>query len=441
VLGIKDMAGLLKPQAATLLVGSIRKKYPDLPIHVHSHDTAGIAAATMIAAAMAGADVVDVAIDSMSGVTSQPSMGAVCMALEQTTLGTGIRYADIQTLNLYWTQVRQLYSCFEANVRASDSSVFEHEMPGGQYTNLMFQASQLGLGTQWLEIKKKYIEANQLCGDIIKVTPSSKVVGDFAQWMTSNSLSKQDVLDRAEHLDFPQSVIEFFQGQLGQPYGGFPEPLRTHVIRSKPRIDGRPGASLPPMDFKRMKADLRAKFGKHITDVDVASYAMYPKVFEEYQGFVEKYGDLSVLPTRHFLGRPDIGEEMHISIEKGKMVIIRLMAIGAVIEGKDTRDVWFEVNGEVRAVPVQDRSAAVETVSRERATSDPGSVGAPMSGVVVEVRVKKGQEVKKGDILCVQSAMKMESAVSAPVSGHIKRVVVHEGDSLNQGDLLVEIIH
>ncbi|PVG03133.1 putative pyruvate carboxylase [Serendipita vermifera] len=441
VLGIKDMAGLLKPMAATLLIGAIRKKYPDLPIHVHSHDTAGIAAATMIAAAVAGADVVDVAIDSMSGLTSQPSMGAVCMALEQTTLGTGIRYADIQALNLYWSQVRQLYSCFEANVRASDSSVFDHEMPGGQYTNLMFQASQLGLGTQWSEIKKKYIEANQLCGDIIKVTPSSKVVGDFAQWMTSNNLTAEQVKEQAEHLDFPSSVVEFFQGYLGQPYGGFPEPLRTHIIRNKPRIDGRPGTSMPPMDFKKIKADLRAKFGKHITDCDVMSYAMYPKVFEEYQGFVEKYGDLSIIPTRYFLGRPDIGEEMHISIEKGKMLIIRLMAIGSVTEGKGTRDVWFEVNGEVRAVPVEDRSAAVETVSRERATSDPGSVGAPMSGVVVEVRVKEGQEVKKGDILCIQSAMKMESAVSAPVSGHVKRVVVHEGDSLNQGDLVVEIVH
>ncbi|KIJ32096.1 hypothetical protein M422DRAFT_214108 [Sphaerobolus stellatus SS14] len=440
VLGVKDMAGILKPEAAKLLIGAIRKKYPDLPIHVHSHDTAGIAAASMLAAAEAGADVVDVAIDSMSGLTSQPSMGAICMALEQTKLGTGIRYADIQSLNLYWTQVRQLYTCFEANVRASDSSVFDHEMPGGQYTNLMFQASQLGLGTQWAEIKKKYIEANELCGDVIKVTPSSKVVGDFAQWMTSNNLSKKDILERAETLDFPSSVVEFFQGYLGQPYGGFPEPLRTKVIRNKPRIDGRPGATMKPLDFKKIKADLRAKFGKHITDADVTSYAMYPKVFEEYQGFVEKYGDLSVVPTRYFLGRPETGEEMHISIEKGKTLIIRLLAIGPVMEGKGIRDVWFEVNGEVRAVPVDDKSAAVETVSREKATSDPGSVGAPMSGVVVEVRVKDGQEIKKGDIVSILSAMKMESAVSAPVSGHIKRVLVHEGDSLNQGDLLVEIV-
>ncbi|PPQ65879.1 hypothetical protein CVT24_011210 [Panaeolus cyanescens] len=436
VLCVKDMAGLLKPEAATILIGAIRKAYPDLPIHVHSHDTAGIAAASMLACAAAGADVVDLAIDSMSGLTSQPSMGAVCMALEQTKLGTGIRYEDIQALNSYWSQVRLLYSCFEANVRASDSSVFEHEMPGGQYTNLMFQASQLGLGSQWTEIKKKYVEANELCGNIIKVTPSSKVVGDFAQWMTSNSFSKEDVLARADQLDFPSSVVEFFQGYLGQPVGGFPEPLRSKIIRDKPRIDGRPGATMEPLDFKKIKAELRSKFGKHITDADVTSYVMYPKVFEEYQGFIE-----NVIPTRYFLGRPDVGEEMHISIEKGKTLIIRLMAVGPVVEGRAQRDVWFEVNGEIRAVSVEDKNSAVETVSRERATSDPGSVGAPMSGVVVEVRVKEGQEIKKGDPVCVLSAMKMESAVTAPVSGHVKRVVVHEGDSINQGDLTVEIVH
>ncbi|KAF8343434.1 pyruvate carboxylase [Amanita rubescens] len=423
VLGVKDMAGLLKPEAAKLLIGAIRKAHPDLPIHVHSHDTAGIATASMIAAAAAGADVVDVAIDSMSGLTSQPAMGAVCMALEQTSLGTGIRYQDIQALNTYWSQ---------ANVRASDSSVFDHEMPGGQYTNLMFQASQLGLGTQWTEIKQKYIEANELVGVVIfYVTPSSKVVGDFAQWMTSNSLSKQDVLKRADQLDFPSSVMEFFQGYLGQPYGGFPEPLRTKVIRNKPRIDGRPGSTMAPLELKKIKADLRSRFGKHITDSDVMSYVMYPKVFEEYQSFIERYGDLSVVPTRYFMGRPGTGEEMQISIEKGKMLIIRLMAVGPVVEGRTQRDVWFEVNGEVRAVSVEDKNSAVETVSREKATADPGSVGAPMSGVVVEVRVKEGQEILKGDPLCV----------TAPVSGHIKRVVVHEGDSINQGDLTVEIVH
>jgi len=342
---------------------------------------------------------------------------------------------------MYWSQIRVLYGCFEANVRASDSGVFDHEMPGGQYTNLQFQASQLGLGTQWLEIKKKYIEANQLCGDIIKVTPSSKTVGDFAQFMVSNNLSKQDVIDKASTLDFPSSVVEFFQGYLGQPYGGFPEPLRSNIIRDKPRIDTRPGLGMKPLDFKKIKAELREKFGNHITEYDVASYCMYPKVFEEFQGFVEKYGDLSVLPTRYFLAKPAIGEELSIAIEKGKTLTIKLLAVGPLNPDKGTRECFFELNGESRAVVIEDRNAAIEHVSREKATSDPGSVGSPMSGVVVEVRVKEGAEVKAGDPLCILSAMKMESVVSAPVSGKVKRVLVKEADSLGQGDLVLEITH
>nr|WRH23597.1 pyruvate carboxylase [Naematelia aurantialba] len=441
VLGIKDMAGLLKPEAAKILIGAIRKAHPDLPIHVHSHDTAGIAAASMLACALAGADVVDVAIDDLSGLTSQPAMGAVCAALEQTGLGTGITHENIQALNTYWSQIRVLYSCFEANVRASDSGVFDHEMPGGQYTNLQFQASQLGLGTQWLDIKKKYIEANQLCGDIIKVTPSSKVVGDFAQFMVSNQLSKQDVIDKAATLDFPSSVVEFFQGYLGQPYGGFPEPLRTNIIRDKPRIDGRPGVGMKPLDFKKIKSELREKFGQHITDYDVSSYCMYPKVFEEYQGFVEKYGDLSVVPTRYFLAKPEVGEELTISIEQGKTLTIKLLAIGPLNIERGTRECFFELNGETRAVVIVDRNAAIEHVAREKATGDPGSVGSPMGGVVIDVRVKEGQDVKAGDPLCVLSAMKMESVVSSPVSGKVKRVLVRENDSIGQGDLVVEITH
>ncbi|KAK8844019.1 pyruvate carboxylase [Kwoniella newhampshirensis] len=441
VLGIKDMAGLLKPEAAKILIGAIRKAHPDLPIHVHSHDTAGIAAASMIACAMAGADVVDVAIDDLSGLTSQPAMGAVCGALEQTGLGTGISHENIQALNQYWSQIRKLYQCFEANVRASDSGVFDHEMPGGQYTNLQFQASQLGLGTQWLDIKKRYIDANQLCGDIVKVTPSSKVVGDFAQFMVSNNLSKQDVIDQAATLDFPVSVVEFFQGYLGQPYGGFPEPLRSNIIRDKERIDKRPGLGMKPLDFKQIKTELREKYGPHITDYDVASHYMYPKVFEEFQGFVEKYGDLSVVPTRYFLAKPEINEEMSIAIEQGKTLTIKLLAIGPLNQAKGTRECFFELNGESRAVVVEDTNAAVEHVSREKASSDPGSVGSPMSGVVIDVRVKEGQEVKAGDPLCVLSAMKMESVVSSPVSGKVKRVLVSQNDSIAQGDLVVEITH
>lgn len=440
ILGIKDMAGLLKPEAAKSLVGAIREKFPDLVIHVHTHDTAGTGVASMMAAAAAGADVVDVAIDSMSGMTSQPAMGALVAGLEQTHLGTGIRMEDVQALNSYWEQCRLLYSCFEANVKSADSGVYDHEMPGGQYTNLMFQAQQLGLGTQWKQIKQAYIEANQLCGDVVKVTPSSKVVGDFAQFMVSNNLTAKDVIDRAASLSFPTSVVEFFQGYLGQPVGGFPEPLRSHIIRDRPRIDGRPGASMPPLDLAQLKAELVEKYGSTIRDYDVLSAALYPKVFAEYRDVVAQYGDLSVIPTRYFLAKPEIGEEFHVEIEEGKTLIIKLLAVGPM-DGSGKRDVYFELNGEARAVGVMDKNAAVEQVTREKANlSNPGDVPAPMSGVVIEVRAKEGAHIKAGDPVCVLSAMKMETVVTAPVAGRVELVPIQEGDSLSSGDLVVRLV-
>ncbi|SAL98731.1 hypothetical protein, partial, partial [Absidia glauca] len=440
ILGIKDMAGLLKPEAAKLLIGAIRKKFPDLPIHVHTHDTAGTGVASMMAAAAAGADVIDVAIDSMSGMTSQPAMGALVAGLEQTNLGTGIRMEDIQALNSYWEQCRMLYSCFEANVKSADSGVYDHEMPGGQYTNLMFQAQQLGLGTQWKQIKKAYEEANKLCGNLVKVTPSSKVVGDMAQFMVSNGLSGDDLVERAGNLSFPTSVVEFFQGYLGQPHGGFPEPLRTKIIRDLPRIDGRPGASLPPLDLVKLKEELTEQYGKSIRDYDVVSAALYPKVFAEYRTMVSQYGDLSKVPTRYFLSKPEIGEEFQVEIEEGKTLIIKLLAVGP-LNNTGKRDVYFELNGEARVVGIVDTNAAVEHVTREKANSSkPGDVPAPMSGVVVEVRAKAGAHIKAGDPVCVLSAMKMETIVSAPVAGLVEYVPIAEGDSLSAGDLVARIV-
>ncbi|KAJ1930884.1 pyruvate carboxylase, partial [Linderina macrospora] len=237
ILGIKDMAGLLKPRAASMLVGAIRQRHPNLPIHVHMHDTAGAGVAALMAAAEAGADIVDLAIDSMSGTTSQPCMGAFVSALEDTEHDTGVSFEAVQALNAYWEQTRLLYSCFDPGVLASDTSVYVHEMPGGQYTNLLFQAQSLGLGTRWGEVKRAYAEANRICGDLVKVTPSSKVVGDFAQFMVSNHLTGDEVAERAATLSFPKSVVEFFQGYLGQPVGGFPAELRSAIIRDAPRID------------------------------------------------------------------------------------------------------------------------------------------------------------------------------------------------------------
>ncbi|TVY25006.1 Pyruvate carboxylase [Lachnellula hyalina] len=439
VLGIKDMAGVLKPKAATLLIGSIRKKYPDLPIHVHTHDSAGTGVASMVACANAGADAVDTATDSLSGMTSQPSVGAVLASLEGSDLDPGLNVHHVRAIDSYWAQLRLLYSPFESGLTGPDPEVYEHEIPGGQLTNMMFQASQLGLGAQWAETKKAYEQANDLLGDIVKVTPTSKVVGDLAQFMVSNKLDFDSVQKRAGELDFPGSVLEFFEGLMGQPYGGFPEPLRTNALRGRRKLEKRPGLTLEPLDLQKIKKDIHTNWGT-VTECDVASYAMYPKVFEDYRKFIAKYGDLSVLPTRYFLSAPEIGEEFHVELEKGKVLILKLLAVGPLSDTTGQREVFYEVNGEVRQVTVDDNKAAVENTARPKA--DPGDssqVGAPMSGVVVEIRVHEGSEVKKGDPIAVLSAMKMEMVISAPHAGKIGGIQIKEGDSVGGADLICKI--
>lgn len=374
VLGIKDMAGVMKPRAATLLIGSIRKKYPDLPIHVHTHDSAGTGVASMVACALAGADAIDVCSDSMSGMTSQPSIGSFLASLEGTGLDTGLNVDHVRALDEYWAQIRLLYSCFEAELKGPDNEVYVHEIPGGQLTNLKFQATQLGLGTQWLgnaiwksqlilETKKAYVQANRLLGDIVKVTPTSKVVGDLAQFLVSNKLDYDSVIEKAEDLDFPASVLDFFEGLMGQPYGGFPEPLRTKVLRGRrTKLTERPGKTLKPFDLEKIRLEIEQKFGS-AEETDVASWTQYPKVYEEYRSVVEKYGDLSILPTRFFLSKPEIGEEFNVDLEKGKTLIIKLLAVGPVSEKTGQREVFFEMNGEVRSIPIDDKHAGISLFS------------------------------------------------------------------------------
>lgn len=424
VLGIKDMAGVLKPRAATLLVGSIRKKYPDLPIHVHTHDSAGTGVASMIACAQAGADAVDAATDSMSGMTSQPSVGAILASLEGTDLDPGLNVHHVRAIDTYWAQLRLVYSPFEAGLTGPDPEVYEHEIPGGQLTNLIFQASQLGLGAQWAQTKKAYEQANDLLGDIVKVTPTSKVVGDLAQFMVSNNLDFNGVQEKAKELDFPGSVLEFFEGLMGQPYGGFPEPLRSDALRDRRKMDKRPGLYMEPYDFDAARTKLEQKYGK-ITEMDLASYAMYPKVFEEYRQWLSQYGDLSVLPTKYFLGKPEVGEEFQVELERGKVLILKLLAVGPLSTATGQREVFYEMNGEVRQVTVDDRKASVESKSRPKAdVGDSSQVGAPMSGVVVELRVKEGSDVSKGTPLAVLSAMKMVSVAATCACANVLTRVV-----------------
>lgn len=437
-LGIKDMAGTMKPKAASLLVGSIRAKYPDLPIHVHTHDSAGTGVASMDAAAKAGADVVDAASNAMSGMTSQPSISALIASFEG-EINHGLSESLVRELDTYWAQMRLLYSCFEADLKGPDPEVYQHEIPGGQLTNLIFQAQQLGLGEKWLLTKENYKIANKLLGDVVKVTPTSKVVGDLAQFMVSNNLTEEDVIKLAPELDFPDSVLDFMEGLMGTPYGGFPEPLRTNMLGNKrPKLDKRPGLTLSPINFPKIREELTSRYGNNITECDIASYVMYPKVYEAYRAVLEKYSDLSVLPTRYFLKPLEIGEEMVVDIEQGKTLIVKLLAIGEISKKTGTREVFFELNGEMRSVTVDDKTISIENTTRPKATQ-PNDVGAPMAGVVIETRVKKDQEVKKGDPIAVLSAMKMEMVISAPVSGKVGDIQIKEGDSVDSGDLITSI--
>lgn len=305
VLAIKDMAGLLTPQSAAMLVGALRAEFPALPIHVHTHDTLGTGVASMVSAVQAGADVVDAATDAMSGSTSQPSMGALVASLAGTPHDTGLDLAQLCAVNNFWDECRQMYSPFESGQLTGDSEVVLHEMPGGQMTNLLYQSKQLGLSGQWSAIKRAYAAANRILGDIIKVTPSSKVVGDLAQFMVANRLSEAQVHEQASTLSFPQSVVEYLQGYLGIPHGGFPEPFRSAVLRGrklpngKDRFEGRPGAELPPLDLAGAEKALAEKHGAElIREVDVMSSIMYPAVFDEFVRFNNTFGDISVLPTR-----------------------------------------------------------------------------------------------------------------------------------------------
>uniref|UniRef100_A0A6M2DLA5 Pyruvate carboxylase n=1 Tax=Xenopsylla cheopis TaxID=163159 RepID=A0A6M2DLA5_XENCH len=441
VLSVKDMAGLLKPKAAKLLITAIRDKHPHVPIHIHTHDTSGAGVASMLACAEAGADVVDVAVDSMSGMTSQPSMGAVVASLQGTKLDTGLQLSDISGYSAYWEQTRTLYAPFECTttMKSGNADVYLNEIPGGQYTNLQFQAYSLGLGEFFEDVKKAYREANLLLGDIIKVTPSSKVVGDLAQFMVQNKLNSQQVMDKAEDLSFPKSVVEFLQGSIGTPHGGFPEPFRSRVLKDMPRVEGRPGEFLPDLDFKKLKTELQETFPE-VTDRDVMSAALYPEVTNDFLLFRDEYGSVDKLDTRIFLTGPKVGEEFDVQIEKGKTLGIKTLAMAEDLTPSGEREVFFEMNGQMRSVLIRDKEAVkVLHVHPKAAKGNKNQVGAPMPGAVIDIRVQVGDTVEKGAALVVLSAMKMEMIVQAPIAGTIKEIEIEKGMKLEGDDLLMTI--
>merc|ERR1719228_2532635 len=441
VLCIKDMAGLLKPRAATILVDAIRQKHPHIPIHIHTHDTSGAGVASMINCALAGADVVDLAVDSMSGMTSQPSMGAFVASLQGSNLDTGFNLEKISAYSGFWEQTRTLYGPFECTktMRSGNADVYLHEIPGGQYTNLQFQAYSLGLGDQFEMVKEKYREANILLGDIVKVTPSSKIVGDLAQFMVQNKLSAEDVQAKAGSLSFPSSVIEYLQGQIGQPYQGFPEPLRSDILKDMPRVEGRPGETMEPLDFEALKRELSLTY-PNITDQDVMSVAMYPHVAKEFFKFREQYGPVQRLETRHFLVGPEMGEDIDVVLEKGKTLHIKALTPGIEVEKSGMREVNFELNGQKRAILIKDTSAAVSHTKRLKANASiDGHIGAPMKADVVVVKVVPGDVVEAGQVIAVLSAMKMEMAVQSSTGGTVKATHVIVGDKVDAEDLLIEL--
>lgn len=437
ILGIKDMAGLLKPEAAYQLISTLKESV-DIPIHLHTHDTSGNGIFTYARAIEAGVDAVDVSASTMSGLTSQPSATSLWYALAGSERQPQMDIKAYEELGQYWHDVRSYYHDFESGMVAPNSEVYEHEMPGGQYSNLQQQAKAVGLEDKWDEVKKMYRRVNDMFGDIVKVTPSSKVVGDMALFMVQNGLNEDDVYEQGDSIDFPDSVIEFFEGYLGQPYEGFPQELQRIILKGRKPISERPGELMPPVDFKELKESLFHKLDRQVTSFDMITYALYPKVFMDYHQFYEQYGDMSVLDTLTFFYGMRLGEEIEVEIEQGKTLIVKLVSIGEA-QPDGTRVVYFELNGQPREVVVKDEN--IQSTIEERPKADKSNdrhIGATMPGTVVKVIAEDGEKVNKGDHIMITEAMKMETTVQAPYEGTVKKMHVKNGEAIHVGDLLVE---
>ena len=437
IIAVKDMAGLLKPAAARVLFKALRET-TDLPIHFHTHDTSGISAATVLAAVEAGVDIVDAAMDAFSGTTSQPCLGSIVEALSGTERDPGLDPEWIRRISFYWEAVRNQYAAFESDLKGPASEVYLHEMPGGQFTNLKEQARSLGLDARWHRVAQTYADANRMFGDIVKVTPSSKVVGDMALMMVSQDLTVADVENPEKDIAFPDSVVSMLKGDLGQPPGGWPENLQKKALKGEKAYTERPGALLADADLDGERADIEARLERSVTDFEFASYLMYPKVFTEFAQALETYGPVSVLPTHaYFYGLAD-GEELFAEIERGKTLVIVNQATSGTDE-KGMVTVFFELNGQPRRIKVPDRmhGASGSATRRKADAADPNQLGAPMPGVISTVAISAGQSVKAGDVLLSIEAMKMETALHAERDGVVAELLVKAGDQIDAKDLLI----
>ncbi|MFA3918055.1 pyruvate carboxylase [Ruegeria hyattellae] len=439
VLGLKDMAGLLKPAAARVLIKALKEEV-GLPIHFHTHDTAGIASATILAASEAGVDAVDCAMDAFSGNTSQATLGTVVEALRHTDRDTGLDVKAIREISDYFEAVRGQYAAFESGLQAPASEVYLHEMPGGQFTNLKAQARSMGLEERWHDVAQMYSDVNRMFGDIVKVTPSSKVVGDMALMMVSQGLSRTDVEDPDTEVSFPDSVIDMMRGNLGQPPGGFPDAILSKVLKGEQPNTERPGKDVAPVDLEETRAKVSTELeGKKVDSEDLNGYLMYPKVFMDYMGRHRLYGPVRTLPTRTFFYGMEPGEEISAEIDPGKTLEIRCQAVSETDEKGEVK-VFFELNGQPRVIRVPNRLVKSTTVQRPKA--EPGNtnhVGAPMPGVVASVAVQTGQKVSEGDLLLTIEAMKMETGIHAERDAVVTALHIQPGGQIDAKDLLVEL--
>jgi pyruvate carboxylase len=437
ILAIKDMAGLCKPYAAERLVKTLRQEV-GLPIHFHTHDTAGIQAGAYAKGAEQQVDIVDAAMAALSGGTSQPNLNTLAESLRFTERDTLLDATRLTEISEYWRNVREFYAPFESPSLSAAADLYDHEMPGGQYTNLYQQARSLGLADRWPEVCQMYAEVNRLFGDIVKVTPSSKAVGDMALFMVNNNLTAADILNPQRELSFPESVVDLISGMMGQPPGGFPPEVQRRILKGKPPVEGRPGASLAPADFAKATREVHDMLGSEPEKRDVISYLLYPRVYADYARHLLAHADTSVLSTPVFFYGMETGEETSIEIEPGKTLIVKYVTTGIPHED-GRRTVFFELNGQPRDVTVLDRTLEAASLARsvKADPTDKHQIGAGMPGMVVSVAVKGGDTVEKGQKLLSLEAMKMETTIVAERDGIIKEVFVKPAQRVETGDLLL----
>ena len=439
MLGIKDMSGLLKPMAAYRLISALKQEI-GIPVHLHTHDTSGNGVATVLMAAQAGVDVVDAAFNSMSGLTSQPALNSIVAALQNSERDTGIDTDKIQKISEYWRDVRPVYAGFESELVTSTAEIYKYEIPGGQYSNLKPQVESFGLGHKFEEVKDMYKAVNEMLGDIVKVTPSSKAVGDMAIFMVQNDLTPENIYEKGQGIDFPDSIVSYFEGMMGQPEGGFPEKLQKLVLKGKPAITCRPGELLPPEDFDVIKKHLRDDLELEGTDREAISYAMYPKVFDDYVKTLKKEGNFRYMGSDIFFHSLEVGETCEVKLEEGKVMMVKLHEVRPV-DSEGFREAIFEVDGNRRIIRIKDNDVTVNSSNSVLYADEnnPLEIGANIPGNIIRVLVKEGDEVEENQPIAVIEAMKMETNILATAKGTVEKIYISEGQQVKAGEMVAKL--